>query len=567
MVRRLLFVVLALLSFNLYAQSPQGINYQGVARDSEGKPIASTGISVRISVLKNSAAGEIEYAEVHELQTNQFGLFTLVIGRGTVETGTFGFISWAVGSKWLQIEIDPDGGRSFELAGSQQLMSVPYAFYSEYSGNGLTAGTGISISNNRINNTGDGDSSPTNETITDAILTSDGKLRITEAGITKEVDLSSLSGGLAGLQEVLNHNNNAGGLKITNLGSPQANTDAATKAYVDAHVDGDGNATNEIQDLSLVGNNLSITNNPTATPINLAPYLNTDSQNLSLGTSSGTNRIINISGGTGVTVDVADNDNNATNEIQTLTKAGALVSLSLAGGSFTLNDDSPTNEIQDLTLNPSTNSLSLTSDGTPVDLTPYKQTLSYTPGNNNLTISGSNTVAITHTLAQVLTTDANASGLRIQNVGTPTATTDATTKGYVDTAIATAIATNYAFKSSFNFQNLVGVFNDSPIALTDVFDDFNVIGSNRFTAPTAGVYSFTVTGTSSLGGVPIKLRIISGTTSLYDIKRATGYPLATIINYYDSNVFKLNAGDTVELVVTSLSVGERVEGLFFGSKL
>lgn len=536
MIKRLLLFVLALISFNLYAQAPQGINYQGVARDSEGKPIASTGISVRLSVLKNSATGEIEYAEVHELQTNQFGLFTLVIGRGTVETGSFGFISWAVGSKWLQIEIDPDGGRSFELAGSQQLMSVPYAFYSEYSGNGLTAGTGISISNNKITNTGDGDSSVTNETITEAVLTPEGKLRITEAGVTKEIDLSSLSGGVTGLQQVLNQSNNAGTLRITNLGSPQSTSDAATKAYVDAHIDGDSNGTNEIQDLRLTGNNLSITNNAAATTINLAPYLNTDGQNLSLGSGTGTNRVINISGGTGVTIDVADNDNN------------------------------PGNEIQDLTLNPTTNSLSLTSDGTPVDLTPYKQTLSYTPANNNLTISGSNTITITHTLAQVLASGANASGLRIQNVGNPTVTTDATTKGYVDTAIATAVATNYAFKTSFLFQNTGGSYTDLPISLTESFDDFNVIATNKFTAPVAGVYSFTVTGTSTLSGAPIQLRITSGSVTTFSIKRTQAYPNTSLI-YSDSNIFKLNAGDTVELLVTSALLGENVEGLLFGHKL
>jgi len=202
MIRLLLLSVLALLiSAPASAQAPKGINYQGVARDNEGKPIATKSISVRISILQNSAQGTVEYAETHNPQTNPFGLFTLVIGQGTVTTGNFAFVSWAVGNKWLQIEIDPSGGSSYQLAGSQQLMSVPYAFYSEYSGNSLTAGNGIAINNGVITNTGDSDNSPTNELITSASLTADRKLRITDAGGTsitdaggtKEVDLAPVA--------------------------------------------------------------------------------------------------------------------------------------------------------------------------------------------------------------------------------------------------------------------------------------------------------------------------------------------------------------------------------------
>jgi hypothetical protein len=134
MKKLLLSLVLAISTFvTAYSQAPKGINYQGVARDSEGKPIINKNISVHISILKNEANGEVEYSETHKPQTNQFGLFTLLIGQGTPGTGSFAFISWAVGNKWLQIEIDPEGGGSFQLAGTQQLMSVPYAFYSEYS--------------------------------------------------------------------------------------------------------------------------------------------------------------------------------------------------------------------------------------------------------------------------------------------------------------------------------------------------------------------------------------------------------------------------------------------------
>lgn len=234
----IIFIFYALSSF---AQAPKGINYQGVARDSEGNPLISKTISVRISILKNSSSGEVEYSETHKPQTNQFGLFTLVIGQGTKITGDFAFISWAIGTKWLQVELDPNGGDTFTLGGSQQLMTVPYAFYAEYAGNGgasITAGPGISITNSVVSNTGDADNNSSNE--------------------------------LQNLSEVLTRSNNAGGVKITNLGAPTVGTDAATKNYVDAQ--------NAAQNLSTI---LATGNDAGARQIkNLgAPTANTDAAN------------------------------------------------------------------------------------------------------------------------------------------------------------------------------------------------------------------------------------------------------------------------------------------------
>lgn len=62
-----------------------------------------------------------------------------------------------------------------------------------------------------------------------------------------------------------------------------------------------------------------------------------------------------------------------------------------------------------------------------------------------------------------------------------------------------------------------------------------------------------------MGGIPIRLKVTSGTTTYFDIK-TTPSPLASTVNYHDSIIFKLNAGDTVELVVTSTGLGERVDG-------
>ncbi len=405
----ILFLVLLSLSTGLYAQAPQGINYQSVARDNLGKPLAARDITVRISVIKNSADGEVEFSETHAIKTNQFGLFTLVIGKGNAIKGSFNFINWADGSKWVQVELDASGGNSFQIIGSQQLMSVPYAMYAEYSRNGLTAGQGIAIDKNTIVNTGDSDSNPINELNTSFTLDADHKLKITDAGGTKEADLSSLLGAGQNLSNVLQLGNDAGAQKITNLASPASSTDAATKSYVDAHNDADANATNEIQDLNLTGNKLKITNNSSATVIDFTPFLNTDNQNLNV-TSSGTQRTINISGGTGTTIDVADNDNSTTNEIQDLSltsntlkvtnnasatsisllpyldntdsqnlsnsTSGTQRTINISGGTGTTidiadNDNSTTNEIQDLSLTSNTLKVTNNASATSISLLPY----------------------------------------------------------------------------------------------------------------------------------------------------------------------------------------------------
>jgi len=287
--KRILPIYILFLSciITAWAQSPQGINYQGVARDTEGNPYKSKTISVRISILKNSAGGEVEYSETHKPTTNQFGLFTLVIGQGTKITGDFAFISWAVGSKWLQVEIDPNGANSFTLAGSQQLMTVPYAFYAEYAGNGgsgLTAGSGISISNGVISNTGDGDNNSTNEiqTLANVLTESNnaGGIKITNLGApaagtdaaTKNyVDAQNAAQNLG---SVLTNGNDAGAKQIKNLAAPTAASDAATKGYVDAQnaLDLDKDPSNELQNLSQVltlgndagGNKITNVGTPTA---------------------------------------------------------------------------------------------------------------------------------------------------------------------------------------------------------------------------------------------------------------------------------------------------------------
>jgi len=111
----------------LNAQAPSKFNYQGAARDKQGSVISNQNISLKISILQGSASGSIVYSENHFTKTNSLGLFALIIGSGTANTGVFSDIKWNNGDKFIQIEMDPNGGSNFSLLGINQLLSVPFA--------------------------------------------------------------------------------------------------------------------------------------------------------------------------------------------------------------------------------------------------------------------------------------------------------------------------------------------------------------------------------------------------------------------------------------------------------
>jgi hypothetical protein len=141
-------VVLLLFTFHfsllsVIAQVPQAFNYQAVARDASGNVLSGQLISLRITILDGSSTGTVVYTETQATTTNQFGLFTLSLGTGAVQTGTFSTINWATGSKYLKVEMDASGGTNYVPLGTAELLSVPYALYANASGTpGATGATG-----------------------------------------------------------------------------------------------------------------------------------------------------------------------------------------------------------------------------------------------------------------------------------------------------------------------------------------------------------------------------------------------------------------------------------------
>ena len=130
----LLLIGILLFGASMYAQTPQAINYQGVARDNSGNVLANQAVALRLSILTGSVTGTAVYVETHTTTTDGFGLFALHIGQGTVVSGSFSTIDWGSNSCYLKVEIDPAGGTTYQVVGTSQFASVPYALYAQSSG-------------------------------------------------------------------------------------------------------------------------------------------------------------------------------------------------------------------------------------------------------------------------------------------------------------------------------------------------------------------------------------------------------------------------------------------------
>jgi hypothetical protein len=119
--------ILLLFAVGLNAQS--GLNFQGVARNSNNIILASQPISLRLSILQGSATGTIEYSEIRKVTTNAQGLFSVVIGDqdASSSVGNFSAINWKNSPKFLKIEMDVTAGNNFVLLGTTQFQSVAYA--------------------------------------------------------------------------------------------------------------------------------------------------------------------------------------------------------------------------------------------------------------------------------------------------------------------------------------------------------------------------------------------------------------------------------------------------------
>lgn len=133
MQRTLLTLLSVLFCAITFAQSvPQGINYQAVARDANGAVLMNQTLTIQFSVISDITTSAVSWQETHTVSTNDYGLYTAIIGQGTAtnvgSSASFDVIDWGASNHLLKVEVDYGGG--LIDMGTTVFMSVPYSIYS-----------------------------------------------------------------------------------------------------------------------------------------------------------------------------------------------------------------------------------------------------------------------------------------------------------------------------------------------------------------------------------------------------------------------------------------------------
>jgi hypothetical protein len=144
-----LLLILHCSLFIAYGQAPHTFKYQTVVRDNSGNLITEQTVYFRISILKSNSSGTVTYSEEQQIQTNQFGLANLNIGSGTNKQGSISVIDWGGDVYFIKVEYKQSLAGSYEVIGTSQLLSVPYALYANKAQSSGPEGTsGQTLRNN-----------------------------------------------------------------------------------------------------------------------------------------------------------------------------------------------------------------------------------------------------------------------------------------------------------------------------------------------------------------------------------------------------------------------------------
>ena len=548
-------IILLAFGFAGFAQSPQVINYQGVARNSLGNPLANQKLNLRLSVRNLSSTGAVVYSETRLVTTNGGGLYTVLIGGvgATATSGTIEATNWQIGSKFLQVEVDPSAGNNFIDLGTTQLVSVPYA---------LSAAT-----------------VKTNANLTGVVTSVGNQTSIANGAITSDM-IASVNKSKVGLDLVNNTSDAAkpiSELTQSALGS-KLNTSDSTNGYV-TPTQLAAKTFDQTPITNAIAGKLNIADSTTKyiTPTQLASYdFSRGNSTVTIDTTSLSNRI-NLKASAvdvnNLTTAVAANATSITAETTRATTTEVLLISNIASNTASITSN--TADIEMLKTNVASNTASITANTAAINLKASAAdlaTLTINVTSNTASITA-NTASITSSTAdiEILKTNvaSNTASITANNVAinlkAPIASpsfTGTVTTGQINTGVlsATSVTTPVYASTPITLNYTGSTINWNPaLGLNTAITLTQNSGLNFSAAPLVGSYGTVVLTQDVTGSRTITLPTIAnvinkilGSTSSSTVTLSTAANTQDILNfYYDGSNCYWNVGQGYGAAATS----------------
>ena len=225
-----------------------GFNYKALISEN-GNVVSNQVVSIRFTILENGSTSV--YQETQNATTDANGIVAVNVGEGTVVSGDFSTIDWGSNPYFLKVEIDT--GNGYQDFGTTEFKYVPYAKFAEKAGNVFSGDFGD------LNNVPTGLSDGDDDThLTDAQIGAMGYIKNpndADHDATNELQTISKTGSTVTLSN--------GGGSFTDADTHLTDSQIGAMGYIKNPDDADSDATNELQNLSLSGTQLSISNGNT----------------------------------------------------------------------------------------------------------------------------------------------------------------------------------------------------------------------------------------------------------------------------------------------------------------
>jgi hypothetical protein len=142
--RKIIFLIITIFIVQNSFGQTKGINYQAVILDPtvyeipgvflKGHPLQQGKVAIRFTIKTGKT---IEYEEIHQTQTDDYGLVNLIIGTGATTHATNSVksslksMSWGGDIKSLAVAIKLEGQGTFTEVSNEKFLYMPYAMYAE----------------------------------------------------------------------------------------------------------------------------------------------------------------------------------------------------------------------------------------------------------------------------------------------------------------------------------------------------------------------------------------------------------------------------------------------------